>query len=92
MERAELNSLVLATGCAEQRGEFVFLRDPKWGPAEQARLRRRSRLPAWRVGKGSAGSACRRVAPAADCVSRVTMNVHSARPCGAFARTLGFST
>jgi O-succinylbenzoic acid--CoA ligase len=38
MERAQLKSLVLATGCAEQRGEFIFLRDPKWGPAEQLRL------------------------------------------------------
>jgi O-succinylbenzoic acid--CoA ligase len=38
MERAQLKSLVLATGYAEQRGEFIFLRDPKWGPAEQSRL------------------------------------------------------
>jgi O-succinylbenzoic acid--CoA ligase len=38
MERAQLKSLVLATGCTEQRGEFVFLRDPNWGPAEQSRL------------------------------------------------------
>ena len=28
MERAELKKLVLATGCAEERGEFIFLRDP----------------------------------------------------------------
>ncbi|HVS54504.1 MAG TPA: AMP-binding protein [Opitutaceae bacterium] len=28
MERAELRKLVLATGCADERGEFVFLRDP----------------------------------------------------------------
>jgi O-succinylbenzoic acid--CoA ligase len=38
MERAQLKSLVLATGYAEQRGEFIFLRDPKWGAAEQSRL------------------------------------------------------
>jgi O-succinylbenzoic acid--CoA ligase len=38
MERAQLKLLVLATGYAEQRGEFIFLRDPKWGPAEQSRL------------------------------------------------------
>ena len=30
MERAELRALVLATGCAVERGEAVFLRDPNW--------------------------------------------------------------
>lgn len=38
MERAQLKALVLATGSAVERGEFVFLRDPKWGPAEQAQF------------------------------------------------------
>ena len=52
MERAELNSLVLATGCAEQRGEFVFLRDPKWGPAEQARLAAAVQTPGVACGEG----------------------------------------
>ena len=28
MERAELKKLAMATGCAEERGEFIFLRDP----------------------------------------------------------------
>src|ERR1019366_3800728 len=30
MERAELRALVLAAGCAVERGEAVFLRDPNW--------------------------------------------------------------
>lgn len=38
MERAQLKALILATGCAVERGEFVFLRDLKWGPAEQAQF------------------------------------------------------
>jgi len=38
MERAELRSLVLAAGVAVERGEFVFLRDPKWGPVERAQF------------------------------------------------------
>ncbi len=38
MERAELRALVLATGSAVECGETVFLRDPKWGAAEQAQF------------------------------------------------------
>ncbi|MBI5766808.1 MAG: AMP-binding protein [Verrucomicrobia bacterium] len=38
MERAELRSLVLATGCAEERGGFVFLCDPKWTAAQRAQF------------------------------------------------------
>jgi len=38
VERAQLKPLVLATGFAVERGEFVFLRDPKWGPAEQVQF------------------------------------------------------
>jgi o-succinylbenzoate---CoA ligase len=38
MERAELKNLVLATGCAEERGGFVFLCDPKWSAADRARV------------------------------------------------------
>ena len=38
MERAELRNLVLATGCAEKRGEFVFLCDPTWSAAQRARV------------------------------------------------------
>ncbi len=38
MERVELRSLVLSTGGAVERGEFVFLRDPKAGPGEQAQF------------------------------------------------------
>jgi O-succinylbenzoic acid--CoA ligase len=35
MERAELKNLVLATGCAEQRGARVFLINPGWGIREK---------------------------------------------------------
>ena len=38
MERVELKKLVLATGCAEERGEFVFLYDPKWSEVERERV------------------------------------------------------
>lgn len=36
MERARLRELVLATGCAEERGGEVFLVDPRWGKTERA--------------------------------------------------------
>ena len=36
MERAELRSLLRKTGCAVERGEFVFLCDPQWSEAERA--------------------------------------------------------
>ena len=53
MERAELRKLVLATGCAEERGGFVFLCDPKWSAAQRAQVdvllskirNRNSRIP-----------------------------------------------
>lgn len=35
MERAELRQLALATGCAREVGEWVFLEDPRWGEAER---------------------------------------------------------
>lgn len=35
MERAELRSLVLQTGCAEERNGCVFLHDPQWSDAEK---------------------------------------------------------
>jgi O-succinylbenzoic acid--CoA ligase len=35
MERAELKKIALATGCAVERGGFVFLTDLKWGADEQ---------------------------------------------------------
>jgi O-succinylbenzoic acid--CoA ligase len=38
MERTELKKIVLATGCAAERGGFVFLRDLKGGAAEQAQF------------------------------------------------------
>ena len=38
MERAELKKIVLATGCAEERGEAVFLCDPHWSPAARVRV------------------------------------------------------
>ena len=38
MERAELNAIVHATGCAEECGGFSFLCDPKWGVAERTHL------------------------------------------------------
>ena len=36
MERADLRALLLGTGCAVERGEFVFLCDPNWPMAERA--------------------------------------------------------
>ncbi|HVU33272.1 MAG TPA: AMP-binding protein [Opitutaceae bacterium] len=36
MERTELISLLRATGCAEECGEFVFLRDPHWSDPDRA--------------------------------------------------------
>lgn len=38
MERAELRKIVLSTGCAEERGEAVFLCDPHWSPVTRARV------------------------------------------------------
>lgn len=35
MDRAELRAIVRATGCAEERGEMVFLCDPKWTEAQR---------------------------------------------------------
>lgn len=35
MERAELESLVLATGCAERHGDYVFLVDPHWSASQR---------------------------------------------------------
>lgn len=34
MERAQLESLIAATGCAEQHGGYTFLVDPHWTPAQ----------------------------------------------------------
>ena len=36
MDRAELRTLLHATGCAEQHGGFVFLCDPSWSAAQRA--------------------------------------------------------
>jgi o-succinylbenzoate---CoA ligase len=38
MERAQLKALALDTGCALQRGGYVFLCDPKWGVEERTQL------------------------------------------------------
>ena len=38
MERAELKAWLRATGCAEERGDLVFLTDPHWGAAERAQV------------------------------------------------------
>lgn len=38
MERADLITLVRATGCAEECGEFIFLCDPQWTAAERAEV------------------------------------------------------
>lgn len=38
MTFAELKTLVWATGCAEEHGEFLFLCDPGWGDGEQTAL------------------------------------------------------
>lgn len=35
MERADLIHLVRATGCAEERGDFIFLTDPQWSRADR---------------------------------------------------------
>jgi len=40
MDRAQLIALAHGTGCAEARGQFVFLCDPKWGINERATLDR----------------------------------------------------
>ncbi|MBX3749454.1 MAG: AMP-binding protein [Opitutaceae bacterium] len=40
MERADLKALVLSTGCAEARGDWVLLMDPAWPTAERIRARR----------------------------------------------------
>src|SRR6187397_1145797 len=36
MERAELNAVLRASGCAQARGKFVFLCDPNWSTNERA--------------------------------------------------------
>src|SRR5581483_11243040 len=36
MERAQLRELLRATGCAEERGGFIFLCDPNWTSVERA--------------------------------------------------------
>lgn len=38
MERAELMAVLRATGCAEERGGFVFLCDPNWSAADRAEI------------------------------------------------------
>jgi O-succinylbenzoic acid--CoA ligase len=38
MERANLRALLCGTGCAVERGEFVFLCDPNWPGTEQAEV------------------------------------------------------
>jgi O-succinylbenzoic acid--CoA ligase len=38
MDRAELSAVLRATGCAEDRGDFVFMTDPYRGAAERARV------------------------------------------------------
>jgi o-succinylbenzoate---CoA ligase len=38
VDRTRLKELVLETGCAVQRGGFVFLSDPKWGVEERAQF------------------------------------------------------
>ncbi len=50
MERAELISFVRKLGCADERGAFVFLRDPHWSPSDLAAadllMQRAATLPA----------------------------------------------
>lgn len=46
MERAELRTIVLATGCAVERGDYVFLHDPKSGAVEQEQFTRVADLAA----------------------------------------------
>ncbi|MBK9991163.1 MAG: AMP-binding protein [Verrucomicrobia bacterium] len=46
MERAELKKLVLATGCAVERGGYVFLQDPKSSAVEQEEFLRVTDLAA----------------------------------------------
>lgn len=40
MERAELRAWVLASNCAEERGDWLFLMDPAWSPAVRNHARR----------------------------------------------------
>ena len=47
MERAELESLVAATGCAESHGGYTFLVDPHWSASQRAAFEEiSSQLPA----------------------------------------------
>jgi len=45
MERGELRQLALATGCAVERGDFVFLRDPQGSVADQEQFARLNVAP-----------------------------------------------
>ena len=38
MERAQLESLVMATGCAEQHGGYTFLIDPHWTAVQREKF------------------------------------------------------
>ena len=58
MERAELKKLVMATGCAEERGEFIFLRDPARAAAlEQSKIEnRKSKIDVGWLGVATGGT------------------------------------
>jgi O-succinylbenzoic acid--CoA ligase len=58
MERAELKKLVMATGCAEERGKFIFLRDPTRAAAlEQSKIENpKSKINAGWLGVATGGT------------------------------------
>ena len=58
MERAELISLLRATGCAEERGEVIFLCDPKWSAKQRALAEEQMSKPETRNSKLTSGWLC----------------------------------
>src|SRR5688500_716259 len=55
MERAELKSVLRATGCAVERGEITFLCDPNWtsGMRAEAELLMKASAATMNVGSGA---------------------------------------
>lgn len=82
MERAELIALLRATGCAEERGEFFFLCDPRWGGVE-----RKNAGEALRAASGAAGAELGWLGvPTGGTSGRVRFARHDERTLGAAAR------
>ena len=91
MERTDLIRLVRATGCAEERGGFVFLCDPRWGDSERAQVRTLQDLAASGRAKDTAGWLC---IPTGGTSGRIRFARHDETTLGAaaegFARHFGF--